>query len=89
MLFKKGAITEMSEAFCQNSLAQSNIFYLRNYFSLNFLKSSRYLKLQDKCREVLRRTIEVLCEKCPNTEIFLVRIFLYSVRVWTLFTQWD
>ena len=39
-----------------------------------------------------------LPEKCPNTEFFLVRIFLYSVqiqenadqeklRIWTLFTQ--
>ena len=37
--------------------------------------------------------------KCPNTEFFLLRIFLYPVeiqenadqkklRVWTLFTQW-
>ena len=37
--------------------------------------------------------------KCPNTELFLVRIFVYSVRIqenmdekklrmWTLFTQW-
>ena len=41
----------------------------------------------------------ILREKCPNTEFFLVRIFLYSVRmqentdqkklrIWTLFTQW-
>ena len=33
-----------------------------------------------------------LREKCPNTEFFLVRIFLYSdqkrLRIWTLFTQW-
>ena len=40
-----------------------------------------------------------LCEKCPNREIFLVRIFLYWVRIqentdqknihlWTVFTQW-
>ena len=39
-----------------------------------------------------------LREKCPNTELFLVHIFLYSVRIqentdqkllriWTLFTQ--
>ena len=39
-----------------------------------------------------------LPEKCPNTEVFLVHIFLYSVqiqentdqkrlRIWTLFTQ--
>ena len=41
---------------------------------------------------------DTLREKCPNTEFFLVRIFLYSVRIqentdhkklriWTLFTQ--
>ena len=40
-----------------------------------------------------------LREKCPNTEFFLVRIFLYSVQIqentdqeklhiWRLFTQW-
>ena len=40
-----------------------------------------------------------LREKCPNTELFLVRIFLYSVgiqentdqkqlRIWTFFTKW-
>ena len=40
-----------------------------------------------------------LCEKCPNTESFLVVIFPYSdkvrentnqkkLRIWTLFTQW-
>ena len=32
-----------------------------------------------------------LREKCPNTEFFLVRIFLYSdqkkLRIWTHFTQ--
>ena len=38
--------------------------------------------------------------KCPNTEFFLVRIFLHSVRIqentdqkqlriWTVFTQWQ
>ena len=41
---------------------------------------------------------ELLREKCPNTDFFLVRIFVYAVRVqentdqkkiriWTLFTQ--
>ena len=33
-----------------------------------------------------------LREKCPNTELFLVRIFLYSdqkwLNIWTLSTQW-
>ena len=43
---------------------------------------------------------KTLREKCPNTELFLVRIFLYSVPIqentdqkqlliWTLFTQWN
>ena len=43
--------------------------------------------------------MRALREKCPNTEFFLVRIFLYSdwiqentdhkkLRIWTLFTQW-
>ena len=32
--------------------------------------------------------IHTLREKCPNTELFLVRIFLYSeLRIWTLFMQ--
>ena len=40
-----------------------------------------------------------LCEKCPNTELFLVHIFLYSVQIrenkdqkklniWILFMEW-
>ena len=44
-------------------------------------------------------SLNTLREKCPNTDFFLVRIFLYSVRIlentdqrklciWTLFTQW-
>ena len=44
--------------------------------------------------------VYTLREKFPNTEFFLVRIFLYSVRVqeitdlkklriWTFFTQWE
>ena len=42
----------------------------------------------------------ILLEKCPNTESFLVRIFLYldwiqenteqkKLRIWTLLTQWN
>ena len=27
------------------------------------------------------KLITSLCEKCPNTELFLVRICLYSVRI--------
>ena len=45
------------------------------------------------------RQLYPLREKCPNAEFFLVRIFLYLVRIqkirtrkklriWTLFTQW-
>ena len=46
------------------------------------------------------KTKQTLHEKCPKMEFFLVRIFLYSVRIqentyqeklriWTLITQWN
>ena len=55
---------------------------LLNAFGLNMEKSNKYFE----------------CEKCPNTEFFLSRIFSYSVPmwentdqktlcIWTLFTQ--
>ena len=55
-------------------------------------------KLKRRCISNDFRTW-ALREKCPNTEFFLVRILLYSVRIqenadqkklriWTLFTQW-
>ena len=57
-----------------------------NFFSINIPKNGIALSIYS------------LREKCPNTEFFLVRIFLYSVRIqentnqkklriWTLFTQ--
>ena len=50
-------------------------------------------------REIIVLYQQVLREKCPNPELFLVRISLYSVQIqentdpkllhiWTLFTQW-
>ena len=76
------------------------------FFSLFFL-SWRFLK-QIMCRTYFRKQNAIvkqnfiaksLREKCPNTEFFLVRIFLYldwiqknvdqkKLRIWTLFTQW-
>ena len=60
--------------------------------------SSQFQYVQIRERKLRWRTAPLL-EKCPNTELFLVRIFLYSVRIqentdhkylriWTLFTQW-
>ena len=49
--------------------------------------------------QLLKKSVkDSLREKCPNTKFFLVRIFLYSVRIqentdqeklhiWTIFTQ--
>ena len=47
----------------------------------------------------ITKVLYALCEKCPNTEYFLVHVFPYSVRmrkdtdqkkirIWILFTQW-
>ena len=58
----------------------------------NFGSTNKYNgSVRDYTRKLMR-------ENCPNIEIFLVRIFLYSVRIqentdhkklhiWTLFTQ--
>ena len=31
--------------------------------------------------EIIRHAVSAIAWKCPNTELFLVRIFLYSVRI--------
>ena len=60
----------------------------------------KYLKLWSESQHINDVMIEAkyylnfydgsLCEKWPDTEFFLVRIFLYSdqkkLRIWTLFT---
>ena len=33
------------------------------------------------CKKQVSKSNYPLREKCPNTELFLVRIFLYSVRI--------
>ena len=68
---------------------------MKNFFDDHEYKRSKMgSKLQ--YRRVVFRIIsdiydEALREKCPNTEFFLLRIFLYSdqkkIRIWTLFTQ--
>ena len=45
-----------------------------------------------KEKNKLSNDIQILREKCPNTEFFLVCIFLENtdqkkLRIWTLFTQ--
>ena len=66
------------------------------------LKSKNTLKIKlisaIKSSLILPRTCLLFIQKCPNTELFLVRIFLYSdwiqkntdqkhLRIWILFTQ--
>ena len=62
-------------------------------------KTGPFLKNKDLLFNTVKENQkDSLREKCPNTECFLVRIFLYSVRIqentdqkkfriWTLFTQ--
>ena len=81
--------------------------YLQNLlFKECFIKimSEKLHKLHKNSMILLKLAIEdkyatkTLREKCPNTEFFLVRIFLYSdwiqenmdqkkLRIWTLFTH--
>ena len=50
-------------------------------------------------KKICKKDVRLLCEKCQNAQLFLVRIFPYSVqiqkitgqkklRICTLFTQW-
>ena len=77
-----------------------NLTDLENPFSLsesaiNFFFQSDFVHDHKFCESVLnvngKNILKSLCEKCPNTEFFLVRIFPYSaqkkLRIWTLFTQ--
>ena len=61
----------------------------RLFFTLSVYVNNNFMTLL---------TYEVMHEKCPNTQFFPVRIFLYSVRIqenmdqkklriWTVFTQ--
>ena len=78
-------------------LGNFNFWYIRKYLLMFVKtdKSVLHLKYQEesflnwffKCAlsisnlTTLKSTKLSLREKCPNTEFFLVRIFLYSVRV--------
>ena len=55
---------------------------MKNFFDDNEYKRSK-MRSKLQYRRVVFRIIsdiydEALCEKCPNTEFFLLRIFLYS-----------
>ena len=62
-------------------------------------KTSKEISIKVEANKAKWR-IWALCEKYPNAEFFLVRIFLYLVRIqentdqikfrlWALFTQWE
>ena len=74
----------------------SNVFFSKFYKHLH--KYSRILISFSYNTSELRKTLSYNGQKCPNTELFLVRIFLYSdriqenkdqkkLRIWTLFMQ--
>ena len=55
------------------------------------LETSQSQHITDAIRDLVPFVQFTLREKCPNTEFFLIGIFLYSdqkkLRIWTLFTQ--
>ena len=74
-------------------------FWKSDLTSVKHLSLSIYQVSSPTLYHSARRLIaDSLCQKCPNTEIFLVRVFLDSVwihentdkkklHIWTLFTQ--
>ena len=71
------------------------IDWLKKSFSaLPHCSEKKLKKMSFSSGGLFRKSLIVFCplrEKCPNPELFLVRIFLYSnqnwLRIWTLFTQ--
>ena len=57
---------------------------LRNYLEIRWRLATYMSKIiQSELLSCIKQYIQLytLREKCPNTELFLVRIFLYSVRI--------
>ena len=53
------------------------------YFKQLVMREDRIIISTDEGGTLAKKNTEkhTLREKCPNTELFLVRIFLYSVRI--------
>ena len=89
-----GMLSETAPGY--STVLYSSLFYDRIQF-IKLRESSECSLEQNPLTN--RIFICSLCDKCPDTEFFLVRIFPYSdwirentdqknLRIWTLFTQW-
>ena len=73
--------------------------YVRIKYVLHLFQRHQMVSVVEHSLDIyLKQKLFAIREKCPKTELFLVRIFLYSVRIqgntdqkklriWTLFTQ--
>ena len=77
----------------KESISVQAIFYISDFLYIFSCKQHVIsIKLNLKVKgQITCNSTNCLCVKCPNTEFFLVLIFLYSdqkkFRFWTLFTQ--
>ena len=53
--------------------------YIKEFLYQKFWKADYLLRIiKNTVNDFIKSTNHSLCEKCPNTEFFLVRILLYS-----------
>ena len=69
---------------CFSNINNSNCHWVIAIYTKIYLNARSYLTKE----KTFKSTLTVLREKCPNTELFLVRILLYSdwIRRFTNFT---
>ena len=80
-VFKITFIVSLLKSFyTENDISQ--ILAKISYFILRMIS----VKYQPKTN-IIKRFIFLTANKCPNTKFFLVHIFPYSVRIWTLLSQ--
>ena len=80
-VFKITFIVSLLKSFyTENDISQ--ILAKISYFILRMIS----VKYQPKTN-IIKRFIFLTANKCPNTEFFLVHIFPYSVRIWTVLSQ--
>ena len=72
----RGILREKIDDNSHESDTNENDKRTRKWFNLSFSWGNRLI-----VRARVKYPVVTLCEKCPNTELFLVRIFLYSVRI--------
>ena len=80
-----GCLTEFKLRLYKSALKNSNSGNFRHFLRTIFVK--KFTKFGDFFVEIQICKSLALHKKCPNAELFLVRIFPYSVRVWENMNQ--